>query len=48
MIARYPAFAVELDDPGVLVDIDTEADSMRCAAASPSRRRRPAPAVAPL
>jgi molybdenum cofactor cytidylyltransferase len=26
LLARYPAHAVELDDPGVLVDIDTEAD----------------------
>jgi len=26
IIARYPAFAVELDDAGILVDIDTEDD----------------------
>lgn len=26
LLARYPAAAVELDDPGVLVDVDTEAD----------------------
>ena len=26
LVARYPAFGVELDDPGILVDIDTEAD----------------------
>jgi molybdenum cofactor cytidylyltransferase len=26
IIARYPAFAVDVDDPGILVDIDTEAD----------------------
>jgi molybdenum cofactor cytidylyltransferase len=26
VIGRYPAFAVELDDPGILVDIDTEDD----------------------
>jgi len=26
LIARYPAFAAEVDDPGVLVDVDTEAD----------------------
>lgn len=26
VMARYPAQGVELDDPGVLVDIDTEAD----------------------
>jgi molybdenum cofactor cytidylyltransferase len=26
LIARYPAHGVELDDPGVLLDVDTEAD----------------------
>jgi molybdenum cofactor cytidylyltransferase len=26
LVARYPAFAVERDDPGILVDIDTAAD----------------------
>ena len=26
LVARYPAFGVELDDPGVLIDVDTEAD----------------------
>ena len=26
IIARYPAFAVDVDDPGILVDIDTEDD----------------------
>jgi len=26
LIARYPAMGVELDDPGVLVDVDTQAD----------------------
>jgi molybdenum cofactor cytidylyltransferase len=26
LVARYPAFGVELDDPGILVDIDTPAD----------------------
>jgi len=26
LIARYPAHAAEVDDPGVLVDVDTEAD----------------------
>ena len=26
LIARYPALGVELDDPGVLVDVDTQAD----------------------
>ena len=26
LIARYPAIGLELDDPGVLVDVDTQAD----------------------
>jgi molybdenum cofactor cytidylyltransferase len=26
LVARYPAFGVELDDPGILIDIDTEDD----------------------
>ena len=26
LVARYPALGLELDDPGVLVDVDTEAD----------------------
>ncbi len=26
LVARYPAHAVEIDDPGVLIDIDTEDD----------------------
>jgi molybdenum cofactor cytidylyltransferase len=26
LLARYPAHPVEIDDPGVLVDVDTEAD----------------------
>lgn len=26
LVARYPAHGIEVDDPGVLVDIDTEAD----------------------
>jgi molybdenum cofactor cytidylyltransferase len=29
LIARYPAFALEIDDPGVLVDVDTQADLER-------------------
>jgi len=36
IVARYPAFAVEVADPGVLVDIDTPADlaAARAAAAA--------------
>jgi molybdenum cofactor cytidylyltransferase len=26
IVARYPAHAVDVDDPGVLIDIDTQAD----------------------
>lgn len=26
LVARYPALGLEVDDPGVLVDVDTEAD----------------------
>ena len=29
LVARYPALGVEIDDPGVLVDVDTEADLER-------------------
>lgn len=26
LVARYPAIGIEVDDPGVLIDVDTEAD----------------------
>lgn len=29
LVARYPAFGLEVDDPGVLVDVDTTADLER-------------------
>ncbi|HEX6361369.1 MAG TPA: nucleotidyltransferase family protein [Albitalea sp.] len=29
LLARYPAHGVEVDDPGVLIDVDTEADLER-------------------
>ena len=40
LMARYPSQAVEVDDPGVLVDVDTAADlaSVRAAAATPPAR----------
>ena len=47
LVARYPAYGLEVDDEGVLVDIDTEADleSVRAAEAAPTdrlqRRERP-------
>ena len=46
LVARYPAFAVELDDPGVLIDIDTEADlaAARMGAVAATDRERPAAA----
>lgn len=34
LLARYPAAAVEIDDPGVLVDVDTEDDLQRVRDAS--------------
>lgn len=39
LVARYPAHGVEVDDPGVLVDIDTEADldRLRSGAMPPAR-----------
>lgn len=42
LIARYPAFALELDDPGVLVDVDTLADlaSVRQASVAASASAR--------
>lgn len=36
LLARYPAQGVELDDPGVLIDIDTAADLADVAAGAPS------------
>jgi molybdenum cofactor cytidylyltransferase len=44
LVARYPSHAVELDDPGVLLDIDTEADLLRvrAALAPPSQAPRAA------
>ena len=42
LVARYPAHGVEVDDPGVLIDVDTEADLEKLrvmqAAASPVQR----------
>ncbi len=35
VVARYPSFGVEVDDPGVLVDIDTPAD-LELARSAPS------------
>lgn len=35
LVARYPAFGLEVEDPGVLVDVDTEADLERLRGAGP-------------
>ena len=35
LVARYPAFGIELDDPGILVDIDTEDDLESARRAAP-------------
>ena len=39
LVARYPAHGVEVDDPGVLIDVDTEADleRVRQVQAAPAR-----------
>jgi len=42
LVARYPAFGVEVTDPGVLVDVDTEADLEMV------RQQYAAPAAAPV
>ena len=34
LLARYPAFGVDVDDPGVLMDVDTEDDLRRLTAAA--------------
>ncbi len=46
LVARYPAFAVEIDDPGALIDIDTEDDlaAARRDAFAAADRERPAAA----
>jgi molybdenum cofactor cytidylyltransferase len=48
IIARYPPFPVELDDAGILVDIDTEDDLTELRRTVGAAMRDPgAPAVAP-
>jgi molybdenum cofactor cytidylyltransferase len=42
LIARYPGMAAEVDDPGVLVDVDTEADLDALRAAHPVVAAEPA------
>jgi molybdenum cofactor cytidylyltransferase len=43
LVARYPAHGEEVDDPGVLVDVDTQTDleAARAAAAVPDSASMP-------
>jgi molybdenum cofactor cytidylyltransferase len=43
LVARYPAHGIELDDPGVLVDVDTEADLERVRLSEPPQVAAPVP-----
>jgi molybdenum cofactor cytidylyltransferase len=45
VVARYPAVGVDVEDPGVLVDVDTEADlaALRAQASTPSAPPAPEP-----
>jgi molybdenum cofactor cytidylyltransferase len=38
IVARYPAFGVDVDDPGVLLDVDTPADLAAARRAAPAPR----------
>jgi molybdenum cofactor cytidylyltransferase len=42
LIARYPAIGVDVDDPGVLLDLDTEADLVAMRALHAAAQPRPA------
>ena len=46
LVARYPAVGLEVEDPGVLVDVDTEADLERLRADHPELVERPAAPLA--
>jgi CTP:molybdopterin cytidylyltransferase MocA len=41
-VARYPAFAVEVDDPGVLIDVDTPQDLAQARLARSAGLNQPA------
>ena len=43
LVARYPAYGVEVGDPGVLVDIDTDADLRAARALQAAPVMHPAP-----
>ena len=42
IVARYPAIGVDVDDPGVLLDLDTEADLVAMRALHAAAEQRPA------
>jgi molybdenum cofactor cytidylyltransferase len=37
LVARYPAHGVEVDDPGVLIDVDTQDDLIALRGGAPRR-----------
>jgi molybdenum cofactor cytidylyltransferase len=41
IVARYPAIGVDVDDPGVLIDLDTEADLQALRALGKAAPMRP-------
>jgi molybdenum cofactor cytidylyltransferase len=45
LVARYPALGLEVDDPGVLIDVDTEADLENLRSALPPLAERAAQAT---
>lgn len=42
IVARYPAIGVDVEDPGVLLDLDTEADLVAMRALHAAEQQRPA------
>lgn len=48
LVARYPALGLEVDDPGVLIDVDTEADLEHLRSALPPLADRVAQATGGL
>ena len=44
LLARYPAFGVDVEDPGTLIDVDTEADLALVRALHARRALQPLPA----
>lgn len=48
LVARYPSMGIELDDPGVLVDVDTEGDLAALREGLPPLLAGAPPAAAPV